>query len=254
MKSAPWLLAPPGELVPGRVIVLDPAEARHVSGALRLRAGQGIVLANGAGKMAEADLVRIEKKRVEAEVVRVEESPPQGGNGVTLAVAVVGNKAMDWAVQKAVEVGVRVFVPVLSERSQPSKRELASRLDHWRRVALQSIKQCHRPWAMAVPDACSLAELIEREGSEGGGVVADRGGCPVAALPQSAGRLLLIGPEGGFSPPELKEIGGLHWPRLRLGPHILRTETAVAVGGALLVTRDDQISGCESGGLNSADE
>ena len=196
MKAAPWLLAPPEELVAGGVVVLDPVEARHVSGALRLRAGQGIVLASGAGKVAEATLVKVGKKRVEAEVLTVEECPPQEGKGVTVAVAVVGNRAMDWAVQKAVEVGVRSFVPVKSERSQPSKRELAGRLDHWRRVALQSIKQCHRPWAMVVGDACSLADLLDREGAECGGVVADQEGCTVAELPPPAGRLLLIGPEG----------------------------------------------------------
>ncbi len=240
MKSAPWLLAEPEDLVAGTTVILDPVEARHVSGALRLRIGTEVILADGEGKVAPAILGGVTRKRVEVEVLSVEECPPPAGNGVTLAVAVVGNRAMDWAIQKAVEVGVRSFVPLVSERSQPAKREIANRVEHWRRVARQALKQCRRPWAMDLLDFSPLDEFTKDEGLMSGAVVADPAGSSAAALPAHAGRVLLIGPEGGFSSSELGLLDGLQCPRLRLGPNILRTETAAAVGGALLVALDEE--------------
>jgi 16S rRNA (uracil1498-N3)-methyltransferase len=249
VKSAPWLLAAPTDLAVGTTAALDPVEAKHASGALRLRAGGEVVLADGAGKVAVATLISVGRKVVEVEILSVEECLPLRGSGVTLAVAVVGNRAMDWAVQKAVEVGVRAFVPLLSERSQPGKREIANRVEHWRRVARQSLKQCRRPWAMEVLDVYPMADFIKTENVMSPGVIADPDGCSATDLPRGAGRLLLIGPEGGFSPAELELLDGFGCLRLRLGPHILRTETAAAVGGATLVALDE-----ERLGLNSADE
>ena len=240
MKAPPWLLVSPDLLSSDSLVVLDPDEARHVSGALRLGAGREVVLADGRGRVAEAKLVTVGKRKVEAEILSVKASPKPRGEGVTLAVAVVGSKAFDWAVQKAVEVGVRAFVPVVTQRTQLAKTEVARRLDHWRRVALQSLKQCRRPWAMDVRDPSLMRDLVQDGAASAGGVVADPDGHRVGELPRNSGRLLLIGPEGGFSQEECELLQRMEWPRLRLSRNILRTETAAVVGGALLVQRDEE--------------
>jgi len=239
MKTPPWLLVAPGVLEMGRIVVLDPTEAHHLTGALRRRPGDEIVLADGEGWVAEARLLTIGRGRVEAEVLSLHHEPAPGSDGVTVALAVVGSQHMDWAVHKAVEVGVLRFVPLETERAQLRRGDVTDRIDHWRRVSKQALKQCRRPWAMDVTDVVLLNELVESESKDGVGVVADRNGCAIGELPEEAGRLLIVGPEGGFTADEGELFDRRGWPRLRLGPHVLRSETAAVVGGAMMVARDE---------------
>jgi 16S rRNA (uracil1498-N3)-methyltransferase len=235
MKAPPWLLAESGTLETGRVVVLDPSEARHLSGPLRRRPGEEIVLADGRGTIAAARLVEVGRKRVEAEVLSVRHKPEPLSGGATVALSLLGSQAMDWAVQKAVEIGMRQFVPIETERSQLRAKDLGQRLEHWRRISRQALKQCHRPWAMTVENVECLEAFVE--GSEEPGVVADRDGCWLDELPSDVGGSLIVGPEGGLTDAESKMLGNRGWLRLRLGEHILRAETAVVVGGAMMVAR-----------------
>jgi 16S rRNA (uracil1498-N3)-methyltransferase len=236
MKQPPWLLLPEGARPEiGGTVALDAAEARHAAGPLRLRAGDPVVLADGAGTVAGAVLREASKARVEAEVTSLDLAPQPEGPGVTLAVSVVENRAMDWVVQKSVEVGLRTLIPMVSERTQAGTRDVERRLDHWRRIAMQALKQCRRPWAMAISGPLTTALVVEQT-PPGCGVVADHGGEDATSLPASAW-VLGVGPEGGFSPPEDRLFLDRGWHRLRLGPHVLRAETAAIVGGAFLVSR-----------------
>lgn len=237
MKAMPWLLAKFGTLETGRRVVLDATEARHLTGALRRRPGDEFVLADGKGSVAEAKLVAVGKGRVEAEILSVRHEPEPKSVGVTLALAMIDNRAMDLAVQKAVEVGVGRLVPMAVERAQVRGRDLEVRLEHWRRIAMQALKQCRRPWAMAVTEVVTLTALVEDGSEQVGGVVADVEGSALGELPETAGNLLVVGPEGGFTAAENQLFDRFGWPRLRLGPHILRAETAAVVGGAMMVAR-----------------
>ena len=102
MKSPPWLLVAPGLVESGRSVTLDAAEARHATGPLRRRPGDEIVLVDGAGVVARAVLRTAEGQVAEAEIVDVRVEDPPHGERVTLAVAVIGNRAVEWAIQKAV--------------------------------------------------------------------------------------------------------------------------------------------------------
>lgn len=233
MKTPRYVLAPPGSICDGAVVELDPAEARHVTGPLRLRDGDDVVLADGRGRTAAARLTIIGKARVEAVVtsVHVEQEPP--GDGVTLALAVIEAKSMDWAVQKSVEIGIRRFQPIVSERTQAGRRMTAARAAHWQRIALQSLKQCRRAWAMEILDQQTLAHFLESQGR--GGVVADPDGVTIGRLAAPQCGVLVVGPEGGFSAAEDELFTRSGWGRLRLGDNILRSETAAVVGGAMML-------------------
>ena len=241
MKAVPWLLAVSGALEAGRTVVLDPNEARHLTGALRRRPGDEIVLADGNGAVAEAKLVAIGRGRVEAVILSVRHEPEPESEGVTLALAMTDNRAMDWAVQKAVEVGIGRFLPIEAERAQVRGRDLGGRVEHWRRIAMQALKQCRRPWAMAVTEVVPLTALVGGDSEQAGGVVADVEGSALSELPKTAGNMLVVGPEGGFTAAEKQLFDRRGWPRLRLGPHILRAETAAVVGGAMMVARCEQL-------------
>jgi 16S rRNA (uracil1498-N3)-methyltransferase len=236
VKEPPWLLVPPGSLEGDGRLQLPALEGRHATGPLRLRTGDRVILADGAGAVAEGRLVAASKGRVEAEIVTLKIAPPPAGSGVTLAIGVIDNRAMDWVVQKSVEVGVRTLVPLFTERTQAGAREVDRRIDHWRRIALQALKQCRRPWGMEISGGLTLSEVLERTPPERG-VVADPGGDSVTCLSEAAGWLLAVGPEGGFSPTEDRLFADHGWRRLYLGPHILRAETAAVVGPAFLMTR-----------------
>lgn len=239
MKNPPWLLVPTGLIGNDTVITLDTAEGRHATGPLRLRSGDEVVLADGAGHTAAARLVVAGKTRVNAEIVSVRVEPVLPGDGVTLALAVIESKAMDWAVQKAVEIGVRRLQPIVTDRTQSGRRTYSGRSDHWHHIALQALKQCRRPWAMEILELRSLTDLVAD--SEAGGVVADQEGVAFGGLPRSCGSVLAVGPEGGFSGAENEVFTARGWVRLRLGPNILRSETAAVVGGALMVAHDESV-------------
>lgn len=235
LVAEPWLLTSPGTLRSGARVELEPGEARHLTRVLRRSPGQGVVLTDGAGVVAQARLDEAGRGRVVAEVVAVDAAPPLPA-ALTLAVGVLHTQAMDVAVQKAVEVGVARLIPVLCERSQLALGAVRRRRAHWQRVADQALKQCRRAWALGIEEPMELAAVLAQT-PPGCGIVADPGGRPLAELPAAEAPVLLVGPEGGFAPPEDELLRRGGWSRLVLGPYVLRAETAAVVGAALLVNR-----------------
>jgi 16S rRNA (uracil1498-N3)-methyltransferase len=244
VKTPPRLLVDPHGLREGCRVELDPAEARHALGPLRLRQGDRVVLIDGAGGIADGRLLRARRGRAEIEIVGIDRvAVPDPGP--VLAVGVLAGAAMDLVIQKAVELGVERVVPVCCARSQHGPERANTRAGHWRRVGLQALKQCHRPWAMAVDPAVTLAELVDGPWSAIG-IVADPEGGPARTI-ASGRRCLLVGPEGGFVADERRRLADAGWPGLRLGPHVLRAETAAIAGAAVLVS-------CAGDAVDSADE
>ena len=232
MKQAPWLLASEGELKEGCRVVLDSVEARHVRGALRLKTGDPEELTDGAGSVAPGRLF-IERRGVAEVAVESVNHVPRPEAGHSLAVAVLAGPAMDLVAQKAVELGVERLTPVWCARSQISLKRAATRVDHWLRISRQALKQCRRAWAMELAPPMTLFELLRLINADRG-LVAGAGGGTLDDLPQGRERVLLIGPEGGFSPEEEDLIKDSGWPKLRLGNHVLRAETAAIAGAAIL--------------------
>jgi 16S rRNA (uracil1498-N3)-methyltransferase len=204
-----------------------------------------VTVTDGEGLVACARLVGARRSRAEVEIESVERIAPPSP-GLTIAVGVLAGSAMDFVIQKSVELGVERVVPVCCARSQHGLERAASRIEHWRRVGLQAVKQCRRPWAMEVADPVTLPRVLTGRWSTAG-VVADPNGAAPAAIPCDRRRCLLIGPEGGFDDDELTAIGRSGWPAVRLGPHVLRAETAAIAGAAIFgsVNRD---------GVHSADD
>jgi len=234
MKVDPWLLVPEGVLVEGCEIALESEEARHASGSLRRRAGDRVVLADGSGSVARAELklcVRSDVVAVVDEMVTKVAPLP----GPTVALGILHGKAMDWAIQKGVEVGVETFVPLLCDRSQGSRERLAERLEHWRRISRQALKQCRRAWEMKVEGPLTMAEVVG--GRLQPGFVADQESDTDGSKITAQRSTLLVGPEGGLTPEEQKALAAAGWSTIALGQHILRAETAVVVGAALMAMK-----------------
>lgn len=235
MKPLPWLLVPEGSLSVGARVALDDVETRHVRGPLRLASGQRVVLADGAGAVATGELGLPRRGAAEVAVETLEHVPKKT-TGLTLAVGILAGVAMDMVVQKAVELGVLRLVPVACGRSQLSDRRAAARAEHWNRIGRQALKQCRRPWAIELAPALTLTGLVDGVGAERG-VVADPCGSSVTELRTGRDTVLLVGPEGGFTPEEERVIGRAGWQKLWLGAHVLRAETAAIAGAAVLVQK-----------------
>ncbi len=228
-----WLLAEPGSLDRGAEVVLDPAEARHLAGVLRRRPGDRVVLADGAGTVASGRVVAAGRGGVRVEILEVSRHPSPDGEGVRLALAVLHTEAMDRAVRKAVEVGVTELVPVITERTQLAPAAAAGRSGRWRRVARQALKQCRRPWAMAIGEPVGLDELIRRTPA-GAGLVAEPDGSGPLHVELPGAVTVLVGPEGGLTTGERGALERAGWRGISLGRFVLRAETAAIVAASLL--------------------
>ncbi len=211
--------------IPEKGIFRLPEEARHHAfRVLRLGSGEEIVLFDGQGgesrcRVVDAFCVEvIEKMAVEREA----------GLSINLVQALVSNEKMDWVVQKAVELGAksiqivetsRCVVKLSGERSK--KREA-----HWLNVAISACEQCGRN---RIPEIHPLVPLeawlsLKREGMK---YLLSPAGKSLKAFPPPSGKIFfLVGPEGGLAPEEENLAESQGFEALRLGPRILRTETA----------------------------
>lgn len=227
------------ELATGDDIVLPEGAARHVARVLRLGPGASVTVFDGRGNEAEAVLSETGRKRVVARVERVVAGRGESPLAVHLGQAISKGDRMDYAIQKAVELGVAEITPLHTEHGDvrlKGDRE-ARKLAHWQAVAASACEQCGRATVPPVHPPRSLADwLTERDeplrlvlhpGTPG---VLDRHEAPARVA-------LLIGPEGGLSSVEVDAAADAGFASLTLGPRILRTETAPVVALTLLQDR-----------------
>ena len=236
--STPRFFVPTG-LAPGQVgatVELHEAAAHHATRVLRLASGDALTLFDGTGGEYPVTLVQVGKRgatvRVEGFLPIDRESP----FAVTLAQGIAASDPTDSAIRKATELGVTSIQPLVTARSAPlpSGERGERRLAHWRSVAIAACEQCGRN---RVPEVAPPQAMIEWLGAwAGSGVVfapdAERSLSTLARPP--APLALLIGPEGGFDAGELRAARARDFHAVRLGPRVLRTETAAAAALAVL--------------------
>jgi 16S rRNA (uracil1498-N3)-methyltransferase len=226
-------------LEPGAAIALPDDAAGHLVRVLRLREGDACVLFNGDGHDYPATIEAAGKREVRVRigdrVAVANESPLR----IVLMQGIARGEKMDWILQKATELGVAAFVPVSSERSEVrlDAQRADRRLAHWRSVLRSACEQSGRA---RVPDIAPPRALAEALATLPGGArfLLD----PFAALPigavqvQGGACTVAIGPEGGWSPRDREQLAAAGFAGLRLGPRVLRTETAGLAAIAALQT------------------
>lgn len=225
-------------LTAGQELSLPAEAANHVQRVLRLRTGAPLVLFNGRGGEFSATLLRADRDatraRVETQHADDRESPLQ----LTLLQGVSRGERMDTIVQKATELGVTRIHPVLTEYSvvKLDADAAAKRRAHWRAVAVGACEQCGRnrvPEVAAVTDyAAALTAAAAAPGLRI--VLAPDASQSLATAAHGDHLTLLVGPEGGLSGRELMLAERAGFIGCRLGPRILRTETAPLAALAVL--------------------
>jgi len=215
-------------LGPGAQFSLSAEAAQHVGKALRLKAGDTIVVFDGRGGEYEATLTRMDKERVDVKVGSwrdVELEPPLK---LGLVQGLPEADKMDWIIQKAVELGAAWIQPIVCDRSvvRLSGERAARREAHWRRVTIAACEQCGRNRVPEVRPTLGFQSWIAVPAEVPRWVLAP-GSEPIASKPRPGEALeILVGPEGGLSEREQELALSQGAQPVALGPRVLRAETA----------------------------
>ncbi len=218
-------------LDPGSLVPLPEGPSRHLSGVLRLRPGEALLCFNGDGRDRNARLQSAGRRALIA-VGEAGPPEPEPGLAIQLALGVSRGERMDFAIQKAVELGVGVLQPLFTERSmvQLAGERRSRRHEHWQGVLVGACEQSGRRRLPLLAEARDLTDWLADSptGAPPDTLLLDPG-APLALTDIDAPGprvTLLVGPEGGLSPRERESAARAGVRGVRLGPRILRTETA----------------------------
>ena len=233
-----------GPLAAGQQLALPAAAANHVARALRLAAGDPLTLFDGTGGEYPARLSAVGKDRVEVELLAHAAVERESALRFRLVQCLQGGDKMDFTIQKAVELGVDEIVPVMSRRSvvRLDGERAKKRVEHWRQVVVAASEQCGRNRLARVAEIESFERWLARPRSDAACrlLLSPHAAMTVASVFEGAppaGVELLIGPEGGLAADEDELARAAGFAALRLGPRVLRTETAGLAAIAALHAR-----------------
>lgn len=215
-------------LAVGTTVALDDAVTAHLVRVLRLGLGDALVLFNGDGYDYEARLVAIAKRGAEAEVMSRREVTNESPQRLVLAQAIARGEKMDWVLQKATELGVAEIVPLVTERTEVrlDAERGDKRLQHWRGVIASACEQSGRARLPLLRAPMAIAEWSARPGTDRIVYLDPQADTSPHQLAANTSYALVIGPEGGLGERDLHALGAANALGVKLGPRVLRTETA----------------------------
>ncbi|MFZ3041893.1 MAG: 16S rRNA (uracil(1498)-N(3))-methyltransferase [Thiobacillus sp.] len=251
MSAPRFYLAQP--LAPGARFSLPPGPARHAARALRLTVDDTVVLFNGQGGEYAARIERVHKDEVAVSITGFAAAECESRLRVMLAQGISSGERMDYTLQKAVELGVAAIQPIAARRSvvKLAGERADKRIAHWQGVVASACEQCGRnrvpPVAAPLTLAHWLGHALQRAtdwsptGSlpDGGRLLflSPLAEARLADLPAPSGMdCLVTGPEGGFEADEIAALQAAGAIPVRLGPRVLRTETAALAALAAMQT------------------
>jgi len=229
----------PGSLAK-EIITLSAEAAQHVATVLRLREGASLIIFNGQGQVYSATLLASNKKTVTVQLLAAlaenNESPLQ----LHLGLAIIKGDRMSYALQKAVELGITAITPIITEHTvvKVGEADKTKKHGHWSAIMQNAAEQCQRSRLAILNETTSLSVWLAETNADLKiffEPTADSTLTTMTRTPTSIS--VLIGPEGGLHHDEISLAMSHGFTGLRLGPRILRAETAVAAAISALQTR-----------------
>jgi len=230
-----------GELRPRSECRLPPAQAHHVVRVLRLAQGDAVTLFNGDGAEYDAMVASVTRDAVTVKIGDARSGAREPALEIVLGQALSSGERMDYTVQKAVELGVAAIHPLAAARSvvRLTGERAEKRVAHWQAVVVSACEQSGRNRVPPVAPVAELAAWLARPAAGGAGalrlLLSPTGATRLRDLPRPAASIVLLaGPEGGFTPEEEAAARHCSFTPVRLGPRVLRTETAAVAALAAL--------------------
>jgi 16S rRNA (uracil1498-N3)-methyltransferase len=217
------------------LVELEPEASRHLARVLRLGVGDSLILFNGSGGEYPGEIAAIDKKNVcvitGSHLHRECESPLD----IHLGIAVSRGERMDWIVQKSTELGVTALTPLLTEHTgvKLAGARADKKILHWQHIAISACEQSGRNRPPIIHPLSALDSWLASTVAERKFVLHHRAASVGASIAPGS-IALLVGPEGGLSDSEIEAAAQVGYTALRLGPRVLRTETAPLAAIAIL--------------------
>jgi len=227
-----------GDLAAGQRLTVEGSAGNHIVRVLRSRVGDELTLFNGRGGEYDASIDEIRRDTVQVSVREHRDQERESAFELTLAQGISRGDRMDWVVQKATELGATRIVPLFTERSvvHLDEKKAAKKVQHWRGIAVSACEQCGRNVVPEIAAPVALHGLLEKPVGRGISLLLSPTGeqriADIAGSP--GGATVLIGPEGGLAQVEQDAALRSGFTAVRMGPRVLRTETAAVCALTLL--------------------
>ncbi len=205
--------------------------AHYIARVLRLGPGAPVQIFNGSGQEWPGEVVAAGKREVVVKLQAPVEGMPESPLHTHLGQTMSRGDRMDWAIQKAVELGVNQITPLFTERCEVKLQgeRADKRQAHWQQVAVSACEQCGRSVVPVIHPPVALQDWMASLTSDLKLVLHHRTEQDLDQLPHPTSLALLIGPEGGLSADEIQQAEAAGFIAARFGPRVLRTETAPVV-------------------------
>lgn len=236
------------ENIKNNVVYVTGGDARHLKTILRAEVGDLISVVTDSNEFS-AEIMEINKEDIICEIVEEINRNNETKIHITLCQGIPKQTKMETIIQQNVELGVKSFIPLITERTvvklNDKDREL-KKLDRWRKIAKESSKQSKRNTIPTVEDIMTVRELIERLKNEDAVIIVPYELEDVKLLKEvltepKHNYYIIIGPEGGFDIKEIEMLKGIGANIVTLGRRILRTETAGVVTAAVVIYACDEM-------------
>jgi len=218
------------KVVPGDSIFLSIDKTHHILHVLRLHVGDQVKLFNNSGFEFIAKIIEVKKKAIRVEVGESSQCENESPLEIALYLAVSRGPHMDFSIQKAVELGVKVIIPIISEFSNVklTGARVDNKITHWEKIIIGAAEQCGRNTLAELQSPRTFNESIHLDNNSKKLILHPGVGQTMSKINIKNNKLALtIGPEGGFSDEEFQKALDNNYIPVNLGPRILRTETAV---------------------------
>ena len=218
-------------------VALHEEETRHLRDVLRLRTGEKIRIFDGENREFVCKIEQIEKRHTILKILEeTAPSAPISNLNLTLVVALLKGEKFDLVIQKAVELGVKIFVPLVTKRCDVKIKDADKKTERWRKIALEACKQSGRADLMKIEMPSNFDKFVQTiNGTKI--LFAERGGVKSSQISETKNITAVIGAEGGWEEAEIESAKANGFQIVTLGGRILRAETAAISIAAILQHR-----------------